>query len=86
MENDVLQMVYGLWVNSEDYRKNSALENECYEKTKEKAKGIVGESVYNKISDEVLGLACEAELAGFDNGFRYGIMFMTGMLKGGAKA
>lgn len=86
MKNNVLQTVYDLWVNSEDYCKDSVLENECYGKTKEKVKGIIGESVYNKISDEVLGLACDAEIAGFDNGFRYGIMFMTGMLKGGASA
>lgn len=83
MKNDVLRAVYDLWVNSEDYRKDSALENGCYVKTKEEAEGIVGKSAYNKICDEVIGLACNAEIAGFGNGFRYGIMFMTGMLKGG---
>lgn len=86
MENDVLQTVYDSWVNSENYRNDSSLENENYKKAKEIMKGIVGETTYNKISDEVLGLACDAEIAGFDNGFRYGIMFMNGMLKGGATA
>ena len=84
MENNVLQTVYDLWVNSEDYCKNSALENENYEKAKGIVKGIIGEDTYKKISDEVLGLAYNAEVSGFDNGFRYGVMFMSGMLKGGA--
>ncbi len=85
MENDVLQTVYDLWVSSEEY-KNSALESEQREICESKVSEVVGESVYNKISDEIIGLACDAEIAGFDSGFRYGIMFMTGMLKGGARA
>lgn len=82
MENDILQTVYDLWVGSEEY-KNSALESEQYNICKNKVLEVVGESVYHKISDEIVGLACEAEITGFDSGFRYGIMFMTGMLKGG---
>lgn len=85
MENDVLQVVYDLWVGSGEY-KNSALESEQYEICKNKVLEVVGESVYRKISDEIIGLACDAEIAGFNSGFRYGIMFMTGMLKGGATA
>lgn len=85
MENDVLQTVYDLWVSSAEY-KNSALESEQYEICKNKVLEIVGESAFRKISDEIIGLACNAEIMGFDSGFRYGIMFMSGILKGGARA
>ena len=44
----------------------------------------VGEKASYSISDNVTDLACEAEIAGFESGLRYGIMFMSGMLKGGA--
>lgn len=84
MENNVLQAVYDLWTKSEDYCKDSALENEHYEKTAENTKDVVGESAFRKISDDIINLAYNAEVSGFDNGFRYGIMFMSGILKGGA--
>lgn len=83
MENNILETVYDLWINSENYQKNSALENECYEKRAEKIKNIVGKNMYREIGDDVIGLACDAESAGFNYGFRYGIMFMNGILKGG---
>lgn len=86
MEKNVIQTVFELWVNSEEYKKNSALENECYERNKKGLKSAVGESIYNEISDNIMDLAYDAEMAGFDSGFRYGIMFMNGVLKGGERA
>ena len=59
------------------------MENECYERNKKRVKRTVGEDIYDKISDDIIDLAYDAEMAGFDNGFRYGIMFMNGILKGG---
>lgn len=82
--NDVLQAIYDLWVESEEYGKSSALENERYKESTENVKGVVGDDAYHKITDDIARLGCYAEIAGFDAGFRYGIMFMSGMLGGAA--
>lgn len=84
MNQDIMNVVHGRWVKSESYYAQSALENGAYEKCTEKMKEIVGEKEYDRISDSVGDLACEAEIAGFNSGFRYGVLFMSGMLKGGA--
>lgn len=39
--------------------------------------------MFEEIEDNVINFVYEAEFAGFENGLRYGIMFMNGMLKGG---
>lgn len=84
MEQSIIQSFYDVWVNSEDYQRESALENEIYEKHAGEIKKIIGEKTYCKVGDDVIGLACEAEITGFESGLRYGITFMSGMLKDSA--
>lgn len=83
MEN-IINAFYEMWVSSDAYRTQSAVENEGYAKRKAEIKKAIGEEAAYKISDDITDIACEAEIAGFENGLRYGIMFMSGMQKGGA--
>ena len=73
---------FEMWVESENHKEQSAVENEIYDKETGEIKALVGAKIYHDISDNVLNLACEAECAGFENGFRYGILFMNSVLKG----
>ena len=82
----IMSAFYEMWVNSADYNTQSAVENEKYAKCKADILKVVGEKASYDISDNVTDLACEAEIAGFESGLQYGIMFMSGMLKGGATA
>ncbi len=84
MTDNILWELYELWTNSENYFKDSPLENEEYEEHVKKVTDVVGEKTYNKITDDILTLAGSAEMTGFNNGFRYGVMFMSGILKGSA--
>ncbi|WP_279086647.1 hypothetical protein [Bacteroides acidifaciens] len=85
MEN-IMHAFYEMWVESAEYNTQSAVENEKYAKCKAEILKAVGEKASYSISDNVTDLACEAEIAGFESGLRYGIMFMSGMLKGGVVA
>lgn len=84
MEQSIIQSFYEMWVESAEYNTQSAVENEKYSKCKANILKAIGEKASYDISDNITDLACEAEIAGFENGLRYGIMFMSGMLKGGA--
>lgn len=83
MNRDIMRAIFEKWVESGSYRKQSVLENGTYKKCTEKMKTAVSKAEYDRISDDVGDLACEAEIAGFNSGFQYGVMFMSGLLKGG---
>lgn len=83
MNQDIMRAIFEQWVESENYRTQSVLENGAYSKCASKIKDAVGKEEYNRISDDVGELACDAEISGFNSGFQYGVMFMSGLLKGG---
>ncbi len=80
---DYIGCVYDIWSESSDYAAASSLENGTYEKYDDEIRKIIGEEACHSISDSLLHLACETEYAGFEAGFRYGVLFMSDMLKGG---
>lgn len=58
------------------YKKESAIENGNYDECKKEIVKIIGEKCYSQVSDSISRVACESEMAGFEKGFCYGIMFM----------
>ncbi len=82
----IMSSFYEMWSSSAEYNTQSAVENEKYSKCKADIIKVIGEKASYDISDNITDLACEAEIAGFESGLRYGIMFMSGILKGGATA
>lgn len=86
MSKEIIMKLYQMWVDSKEYYKESSLENEIYNECTGKIKNVVGESLYHEISDSVTDLACEAEMSAFEIGLRYGILFITDMMKGGVVA
>lgn len=86
VETDINQKVatllYEAWTETKGYWKESAVENKSYKDYRASIEAILGEDAYKKSSDEIVSFACEAEEAGFQQGFRYGVMFMSGILKG----
>lgn len=84
MEKKVLNAIFTAWTEEENYSRSSAVENEIYKEHTNRIKDATKGMLYSKIQDDIDHLACAAEYAGFENGLRYGIMFMSGMLKGGA--
>ncbi len=83
MNRQVMEAIFNIWVEDGDYKQQSVLENGAYRKVLEKLQPILNREDYNRISDDVGNLAYESEIAGFNRGFRYGVMFMRGLLKGG---
>ena len=82
----IMSAFYDTWVGSGNYSTQSAVESEKYSRYRMKIEETIEEKVLHDISDDITNIACEAEIAGFENGVRYGIMFMSGMLKGGVSA
>lgn len=72
-----------MWVESEEYSDQSSLENSIYNIYREEIKTVVGKNVHYRIEDAAMNLVCTAERAGFENGLRYGVMFVINMLIGG---
>lgn len=86
MDWKIVMPFYERWSESAEYMSQSALENEIYDECVARISEVIGKETLHDISDDIVNLANEAECEGFSNGFRYGIMFMTGVLKGGATA
>ena len=76
----IMEAIFEQWAESENYHRKSALENGTYKKYIERMGEVIGEREYTRISDDITYLACEAEIAGFNSGFLYGVMFMSDML------
>lgn len=76
----IMEAIFEQWAESENYCRQSALENGTYEKYVEKMKEVIDKKEYTRINDDITYLACEAEIAGFSSGFLYGVMFMSDML------
>ncbi len=85
MNKHVMEAIFNIWAETEDYKRQSVLENGAYRKVLEKLHPILSREDYSRISDDVGSLACESEIIGFNNGFQYGVMFMSGLLKGGGE-
>ena len=83
MYDEMVIMFYTKWCESEDYKEQSSLENDVYDRYIRKIKAVIGEDEYYNVSDYVTSLACESEYAGFEAGLKYGILFVQGMQKGG---
>lgn len=79
MEQEIIYKLYVMWSESQEYTGQSEMENEC----EARIVGVVGEQAYNDICDDITKLACRSEYAGFENGLRYGVMFMNEILQGG---
>lgn len=86
MNKQVMEAIFNIWAETEDYKRQSVLENGEYSKVLEKLHPILSREDYSRTSDDVGNLAYESEIAGFNSGFRYGVMFMSGLLKGGITA
>lgn len=78
--------IFNEWLDSQGYITESYLENGGLVKHEDIIKGAIGSKEYYDISDQIVDLACNAEEAGFQNGFRYGVAFMHDILKGGESA
>lgn len=78
--NEILQGIYNLWTESEKYKDQSALENGTYDQQREEIIKVVGKEADHEICDFYTDAACESERAGFESGFRYGMLFASGML------
>ena len=84
MNERFMEAILNIWVETDDYKLESVLENGAYSKVLEKLQPILNQEDYSRTSDDIGNLACKSEIMGFNSGFRYGVMFMSGMLKGGA--
>ena len=84
MEQEIIQKFYTMWTESKEYISQSAMENEKRTKCETQVIGAIGDQAYYDIGDNIMDLVCEAEFAGFENGLRYGIMFMNEIFKGNA--
>ncbi len=83
MEWKVVMPFYEKWTESEEYKIESAVDNHLYDKYTAEICEVIGKKAFHDISDSVVNLSCEAESIGFAAGFRHGILFMAGVLKGG---
>ena len=83
MEWKVVMPFYEKWTESEEYKIESAVDNHLYDEYTAEICEVIGKKAFHDISDSVVNLSCEAESIGFAAGFRHGILFMAGVLKGG---
>lgn len=83
MDWKVIMPFYERWSESEEYKIESAVDNHIYDECTAEICEVIGKKAFRDISDSVINLSCEAESIGFAAGFRQGILFMTGVLKGG---
>ena len=81
MNQGIMEAIFEQWVESENYCRQSVLENGTYKKNREKMKKVIDKKEYSRINDDITYLACEAEIAGFNSGFLYGVMLMSDMWK-----
>lgn len=82
MIHKVAILLHGAWSDTNEYRSQSAAENNVYDKHTKEIQDAIGEKACYDISDYLMDIACDAEISGFEHGFRYGVMFMSGILKG----
>ncbi len=73
------------WADSDGYASESYIENGGFKKCTEEIVKKIGSEKCKSISDDVCDFGCEAEMAGFFEGLRRGILFMAGILKGGER-
>ena len=76
----VIDSLYEAWSDADEYCKQSAIESVIYTNHVKKIAGVIGEKFRHDISDYLTDIACDAEYAGFEYGFRYGVMFMSSIL------
>lgn len=77
--NKVIGPFYNDWCDSEGYRKQSAAENDIYIRERDKITEIIGEELFERISDNITILVSGVEYAGFKCGFIYGFEFSQGI-------
>lgn len=82
--SESMWLFYEKWTETDEYRQQSAVENASKINCKNKSIKSISEEQYEDIEDNILSLANEAEQSGFSNGFRFGVLFMNEILKGGA--
>jgi len=83
VEWKVVMPFYEKWAESEEYKIESAVDNHIYDECTAEICEVIEKKAFRDISDSVINLSCEAESIGFAAGFRQGILFMAGVLKGG---
>lgn len=81
--SESMYMFYEKWVETEEYRQQSAIENDVCRDFEKKVEKVMGKELFENVEDDIIGLAEKAEQSGFSNGFRFGVLFMNEMLKGG---
>lgn len=74
----IMRSFYETWVASEDYRRISVLESDRAKDYYDRIETMSGDA---SISDECGSLICEGEYTGFKNGLKYGIAFISDMLR-----
>ena len=74
--DELIGVFYTDWTESDKYWDESAVENEVYKSHKGEVERIIGKEILHEISDELSGIGCDAEYAGFGKGFRYGVDLM----------
>lgn len=77
----VVISLHEAWADTDEYLSQSAVENSIYDNHVKEIREAVGEKACYDISDYLASMACDAEFGGFEHGFRYGVMFMSGILK-----
>lgn len=82
MISESAYMLYQKWCDTEEYRKQSCIENSSYERHTGEIKNIVGEDNFRELEEFVCDLCSEVEQAGFEAGIRQGILFYQEIMKG----
>lgn len=83
--NDQIFMFYEKFVKTDEY-KQSPVERKYDEEYNKSASSVLTREQYAEIEEDIFRLAEEAEEFGFSNGFRMGVLFMSGILKDDATA
>lgn len=84
MNEEMIATAYESWIESNEYSIQSALESKVLKTEEENLIGFVGKDNIHDALDYICHIGYISERAGFEHGFRRGILFMMGIMKGGA--
>lgn len=84
MSEELIATAYEAWIDSDEYSIQSALESNVLKTEEKNLIDFVGKENHIDASDYICHIGYISERAGFEQGFRRGILFMMGIMKGGA--
>lgn len=83
MGEEMIATAYESWIDSDEYSIQSALESKVLKTEEKNLIGFVREDNIRDASDYICHISYISERAGFEQGFRRGILFIMDMMKGG---